>query len=62
MQVRAMIKLGTVAALTAISLAACGTSSKQSQNQTLTWMETSSLPTMDNSLATDVVSGETLNN
>lgn len=30
MQVRAMIKLGTVAALTAISLAACGTSSKQS--------------------------------
>ncbi|MCH4123685.1 MAG: peptide ABC transporter substrate-binding protein [Levilactobacillus sp.] len=64
MQIRSVLKLGTVAALTTVALAACGTSSSQSQakNQTLNWMESSALPTMDNSLATDVVSGETLNN
>lgn len=65
MKVKSIVKLGTVATLAAISLAACGTSSssnKQAKDQTLNWMESSTLPTMDNSLATDVVSGETLNN
>jgi len=65
MRVKSVIKLGTVAALTTIALAACGSSSSsssQAKDQTLTWMESSALPTMDSSLATDVVSGETLNN
>ncbi|KRL94064.1 ABC-type oligopeptide transport system, periplasmic component [Levilactobacillus hammesii DSM 16381] len=65
MKVKSVVKLGAVAALATVSLAACGTSSssnKQAKDQTLTWMEATTLPTMDNSLATDVVSGETLNN
>ncbi|MGY5340592.1 peptide ABC transporter substrate-binding protein [Levilactobacillus spicheri] len=66
MKVSSVFKLGTVATFSAILLAACGSSSSssagQAKNQTLNWMESSALPTMDPSLATDVVSGETLNN
>ncbi|WP_125573867.1 peptide ABC transporter substrate-binding protein [Levilactobacillus huananensis] len=65
MKARSLITLGAVATLAAVSLAGCGNSSSsasQAKDQTLTWMESSTLPTMDNSLATDVVSGETLNN
>lgn len=65
MQAKSLITLGAVAALAAVSLAGCGNSSNsasQAKDQTLNWMESSTLPTMDNSLATDVVSGETLNN
>lgn len=65
MRVTSFIKLGTVATLSTILLAACGSSSsssKQAKDQTLTWMESSSLSSMDNSLATDIISAETLNN
>ncbi|WP_261810310.1 peptide ABC transporter substrate-binding protein [Levilactobacillus humaensis] len=65
MKARSLITLGAVATLAAVSLAGCGNSSSsasQAKDQTLTWMESSTSPTMDNSLATDVVSGETLNN
>ncbi|GEO68813.1 peptide ABC transporter substrate-binding protein [Levilactobacillus acidifarinae] len=69
MKVSAMVKLGTVATLAAALLAACGNSASpaksstaQAKDQTLTWMESSSLTSMDNSLATDIISGETLNN
>jgi len=64
MKVSSVVKLGTVATFSAILLAACGssTSSSQAKDQTLNWMEASALPTMDPSKATDVVSGETINN
>lgn len=65
MKVSSVFKLGTVATFSAILLAACGSSSSstsQAKNQTLNWMEASALPTMDPSKATDVVSGETINN
>ncbi|MFC6274360.1 peptide ABC transporter substrate-binding protein [Levilactobacillus tangyuanensis] len=58
------IKLGTVATFAAVILAACGNSSSSSQakDQTLNLMETSALASMDNAKATDIISGETLNN
>lgn len=65
MRVSSALKLGTVATFSAILLAACGTSSSstnRAKDQTLNWMEASALPTMDPSKATDVVSGETMNN
>lgn len=65
MRVSALAKLGTVATLATVVLAACGnssSSSSQAKDQTLNWMETSSLTSMDNSLATDIISAETLNN
>lgn len=65
MRLQSVFKLGTVSALAAVLLAACGnatSSSSQAKDQTLTWMESSSLSSMDNSLATDIISAETLNN
>lgn len=68
MKINSAVKLGTVATFAAILLAACGSSSSsnggatQAKDQTLNWMESSALPSMDISTATDVVSGETLNN
>lgn len=61
-------KLGTVAALTAMLLAGCGnggtakSSAGQAKDQTLTWMEPSALNSMDSSLATDIISAETIGN
>lgn len=64
MRVKSIAKLGAVAALATISLAACGTSSNdnKAKNQTVHVMETSALASMDNAKATDIISGETLNN
>ncbi|WP_367296329.1 peptide ABC transporter substrate-binding protein [Levilactobacillus yonginensis] len=64
MKVKSIVKLGTVASLATVLLAACGTSSSSSKakDQTLHLMETSSLSSMDNAKATDIISGETLNN
>ncbi|KRO01256.1 ABC-type oligopeptide transport system, periplasmic component [Levilactobacillus paucivorans] len=65
MKVKSAVKLGTVATFAAVILAACGSSSSSSSEaskQTLNWMEASALPSMDSATATDVVSGETLNN
>ncbi|RXI77590.1 peptide ABC transporter substrate-binding protein [Levilactobacillus suantsaii] len=66
-KINSVVKLGTVAAFAAVFLAACGSSSSSSSSsaaktQTLNWMESSALPSMDISTTTDVVSGETLNN
>ncbi|NLR08855.1 MULTISPECIES: peptide ABC transporter substrate-binding protein [Lactobacillaceae] len=65
MKINSAVKLGTVATFAAVLLAACGSSSSSSNEaskQTLNWMENSALPSMDSATATDVVSGETLNN
>ena len=65
MRVVSWVKLGTVATLSTLLLAACGGSKSGSQaakDQTLNWMESSSLSSMDNSIATDIISAETLNN
>ncbi|TGD20173.1 peptide ABC transporter substrate-binding protein [Levilactobacillus suantsaiihabitans] len=65
MKINSAVKLGTVATFAAVLLAACGSSSSSSSEaskQTLNWMESSALPSMDSSTATDVVSGETMNN
>ncbi|WP_203640927.1 peptide ABC transporter substrate-binding protein [Levilactobacillus andaensis] len=64
MKINSAVKLGTVATFAAVLLAACGSSSNSSESskQTLNWMESSALPSMDSSTATDVVSGETINN
>ncbi|KRN03203.1 ABC-type oligopeptide transport system, periplasmic component [Levilactobacillus senmaizukei DSM 21775 = NBRC 103853] len=64
MKVTSAIKLGTVATFATVILAACGNSSSSSQakDQTLNLMETSALASMDNAKATDIISGETLNN
>ncbi|AKP65174.1 ABC-type oligopeptide transport system, periplasmic component [Levilactobacillus koreensis JCM 16448] len=64
MKINSAVKLGTVATFAAVLLAACGSSSNSSESskQTLNWMESSALPSMDASTATDVVSGETINN
>jgi len=67
MKFKSAVKLGSVATFAAVLLAACGSSSSSSssseaKDQTLNWMESSALPSMDISKATDVVSGETLNN
>lgn len=64
MKINSAVKLGTVATFAAVLLAACGSNSSSStaSKQTLNWMESSALPSMDASTATDVVSGETINN
>jgi len=64
MKMRSIAKLGAVAALATVSLAACGTSSnnQKAKDQTIHVMETSALASMDNAKATDIISGETLNN
>ena len=63
MKLSSFAKLGGVAFLSALVLAGCGSKSSQSgsNKQELTWQESSNLPTMDLSKATDIVSAETLN-
>ncbi len=70
MKVSKILGLGAVAAV-ALTLTACGgksSSSSSSSNgsyasdQTVNWMESSQLPTMDISLATDEISMNMLNN
>ena len=54
---------GSVAALCALTLGACGSKSSDSASkQVLNWNKSAELPTMDLSKATDVVSFDTLNN
>ena len=54
---------GSVAALCALTLGACGSKASDSASkQVLNWNESAELPTMDLSKATDVVSFDTLNN
>ena len=54
---------GSVAALCALTLGACGSKSSDSASkQVLNWNESAELPTIDLSKATDVVSFDTLNN
>ena len=54
---------GSVAALCALTLGACGSKASDSASkQGLNWNESAELPTMDLSKATDVVSFDTLNN
>ncbi|MTV82119.1 peptide ABC transporter substrate-binding protein [Secundilactobacillus folii] len=59
------LALGAVSGASLLLLAACG-SSKSSKslasNQTLNWVETANIPTMDPSKSTDIVSGGALNN
>ena len=64
MRIKSIAKLGAVAGIATLALAACGTSSKtnEAKDQTIHVMETSALSSMDNAKATDIISGETLNN
>ncbi|GAJ26804.1 oligopeptide ABC transporter [Liquorilactobacillus sucicola DSM 21376 = JCM 15457] len=63
MKLNKFAKLGAVAVLSAVFLAACGSkSSSSSSKQVLNWDQTAELPTMDLSKATDRVSFDTLNN
>ncbi|KRL00538.1 peptide ABC transporter substrate-binding protein [Liquorilactobacillus capillatus] len=61
MKINKFAKLGAVAMLSAVFLAACG-SKDSSSKQVLNWDETAELPTMDLSKATDRVSFDALNN
>ncbi|GAF36647.1 oligopeptide ABC transporter, periplasmic oligopeptide-binding protein OppA [Lentilactobacillus farraginis DSM 18382 = JCM 14108] len=63
MKFNSIAKLGGMVLLSALVLAGCGSKSSQSgsKKQEFTWQETSNLPTMDLSKATDQVSAETLN-
>lgn len=67
MKAAEFLGLGLLVPLTAVLLTACGDSktgsgAHEAKNQELNWMEISSLSSMDNSLATDIISTETLNN
>lgn len=66
MKLAKLAKAGAVVALSAVFLAACGKSSNNSNSaadkQVLNWSESSELPTMDLSKATDAVSFNQLNN
>lgn len=59
------LALGAVSGASLLLLAACGSKSSDkslASDQTLNWVETANLPTMDPSKSTDIVSGGTLNN
>ena len=63
MKLNKFAKLGAVAVLSAVFLAACGSkSASSSSKQVLNWDENAELPTIDLSKATDRVSFDTLNN
>lgn len=65
MKLSSAVKLGAVSAASLLLLAACGSKSSSknlASNQTLNWVETSNIPTMDPSQSTDIVSGTALNN
>ncbi|KRM95505.1 oligopeptide-binding protein [Liquorilactobacillus aquaticus DSM 21051] len=63
MKLNKFAKLGAVAVLSAVFLAACGSkSTSSSTKQVLNWDENAELPTIDLSKATDRVSFDTLNN
>ncbi|MFT8401735.1 MAG: peptide ABC transporter substrate-binding protein [Lentilactobacillus diolivorans] len=62
MKLGSFAKISGIAALSALILAGCGQSSatKSGKNE-LTWVQSSNMPTMDLSKATDQISGQTLN-
>lgn len=64
MKLKKFATVGAVMAVSALTLAACGSksSSDAQSKQVLHWTESSELPSMDLSKATDVVSFDTLNN
>ncbi|GBG95042.1 oligopeptide ABC transporter substrate-binding protein [Ligilactobacillus salitolerans] len=63
MKLKKFAAAGAVVAVSALTLAACGSkSSDSSSKQVLNWDESAELPTMDLSKATDVVSFNALNN
>ncbi|WP_178195987.1 peptide ABC transporter substrate-binding protein [Ligilactobacillus sp. Marseille-Q7487] len=65
MKLKKFAAVGTVLAVSALTLAACGSnksSSSGSDAQVLNWNESAELPTMDLSQATDTVSFTALNN
>lgn len=65
MKFKKIATLGTVLAVSALTLAACGSnksSSGSGDTQVLNWNESAELPTMDLSKATDTVSFTALNN
>ncbi|MBW1605282.1 peptide ABC transporter substrate-binding protein [Lactobacillus sp. Sy-1] len=65
MKLKTLAKVGSVTLVTALGLAACGSSNSSSESgstKTLNWQESANLPTLDPSKATDHVSAETLNN
>lgn len=63
MKMKSVVKLGAVGAASAFLLAACGSnSSKESTSKYINWQESSQLPTLDASKATDNVSFAALNN
>ncbi|MEJ6399690.1 peptide ABC transporter substrate-binding protein [Nicoliella lavandulae] len=65
MKLKTLAKVGSVTLVTALGLAACGSSNSSSQSgstKTLNWQESANLPTLDPSNATDHISAETLNN
>jgi oligopeptide transport system substrate-binding protein len=63
MKLKKFATAGAVMAVSALTLAACGSkSSSNDSKQVLNWDETAELPSMDLSKATDVVSFDQLNN
>lgn len=64
MKFNKILALGAVSGASILLLAACGSKNSKSlaTNQTLNWVETANLPTMDPSKSTDIVSGTALNN
>ena len=63
MKLKKFATAGAVVAVSALTLAACGSkSSSDDSKQVLNWDESAELPTMDLSKATDVVSFNQLNN
>ncbi len=63
MRLKKFAAAGAVLAISALTLAACGSKSSSSDSkQVLHWDESAELPSMDLSKATDVVSFDTMNN
>jgi oligopeptide transport system substrate-binding protein len=62
MKMHKKILLGSLLAVTSLSLTACGSNSSSSDKSTLNWMESTELTSLDPSKASDYTSIDQLNN